>query len=47
MDEKSYYVGDESKERRGRLDMHQPLIDSIAENWEDVEIYGPIHYTIF
>ena len=37
MDEKSYYVGDEAKERRGRLDMHQPFVDSIAKNWEDVE----------
>ena len=37
MDEKSYYVGDEAKERRGRLDMHQPFMDSLAKNWEDVE----------
>ena len=37
MDEKNYYVGEEAKERRGRLDMHQPFFDSIAKNWEDVE----------
>ena len=27
MDEKNYYVGEEAKERRGRLDMHQPFYD--------------------
>ena len=37
MDEKSYYVGDEAKDRRGRLEMRQPFYDSIAKNWEDVE----------
>ena len=36
MEEKSYYVGDEAKERRGRLEIHQPFVDSIAKNWEDV-----------
>ena len=37
MDEKNFYIGDEAKERRGRLDMHRPFVDSIANNWEDVE----------
>ena len=37
MDEKSYYVGDEAKERRGRLEMHNPIVDSISTNWEDLE----------
>ena len=37
MDEKNFYVGDEAKEKRGRLDMHKPFLDSIAKNWEDVE----------
>ena len=37
MDEKNFYIGDEAKERRGRLDMHRPFQDSLAKNWEDVE----------
>ena len=30
MDEKNFYVGDEAKEKRGRLDMHKPFLDSIG-----------------
>ena len=37
MDEKNYYVGEEAVERRGRLDMHRPIHDSLAQRWEDVE----------
>lgn len=37
MDEKAYYVGDEAKERRGRLDMKKPIHDSLINNWEDIE----------
>ena len=45
MDEKAYYVGDEAKERRGRLEMRKPIWDSIAKNWEDVENLWT--YTLF
>lgn len=37
MDEKSYYVGDEAKERRGRLEMKVPFQDSLVADWTDVE----------
>ena len=37
MDEKNYYVGEEAVERRGRLDMHRPIHDSLAQRWEDIE----------
>jgi actin-related protein len=37
MDEKAFYVGEVAKERRGRLDIHNPVVDSLIENWEDIE----------
>jgi actin len=37
MDEKAFYVGDEAKERRGRLEMRRPIHDSLINNWEDIE----------
>jgi actin-related protein len=37
MDEKAYYVGDEAKERRGRLEMKRPIFDSLVKNWDDIE----------
>lgn len=37
MDEKSFYVGYEAKERRGRLDIKQPFEDSLVSDWTDVE----------
>jgi len=37
MDEKAFYVGDEAKERRGRLEMKRPIHDSLINNWEDME----------
>lgn len=37
MDEKAFYIGDEAKERRGRLDMKKPIQDSLINNWEDIE----------
>jgi len=45
MDEKSYYVGDEAKERRGRLEMKQPFYDSLVSDWADVE--NTWSYTFF
>jgi actin, other eukaryote len=37
MDERSYYVGYEAKERRGRLQMETPFTDSLVNNWKDAE----------
>ncbi len=37
MDEKAYYVGDEAKERRGRLEMKRPVFDSLVNDWDDIE----------
>ena len=37
MDEKAYYMGDEAKERRGRLEMKRPIFDSLVKNWDDIE----------
>jgi actin-related protein len=37
MDEKAYYVGDDAKERRGRLEMRRPIYDSLVKSWEDIE----------
>jgi actin len=37
MDEKAYYVGDEAKERRGRLEMKKPILDSLIKSWDDIE----------
>jgi actin len=45
MDEKSYYVGDEAKERRGRLEMKTPFYDSLVSDWTDVE--NTWSYTFF
>ena len=45
MDEKSYYVGDEAKERRGRLEMKNPFYDSLVNDWTDVE--NTWSYTFF
>ena len=45
LDEKSYYVGLEAKERRGRLEMKKPIHDSLIHNWEDIENLWS--YTIF
>lgn len=45
MDEKAFYVGDEARERRGRLDMNKPIVDSLVKNWEDIENLWT--YTLF
>jgi actin-related protein len=45
LDEKSYYVGYDAKERRGRLEMRKPICDSLVQNWEDIENLWS--YTIF
>lgn len=45
MDEKSYYVGDDAKERRGRLEMKTPFYDSLVNDWADVE--NTWSYTFF
>jgi actin len=37
MDEKAYYVGDEARDRRGRLQIRHPIVDSLVNNWEDLE----------
>ena len=37
MDEKNFYVGEEAKERRGRLDMSNPFFDSLVDDWKDCE----------
>jgi len=45
MDENAYYVGDEARERRGRLQMKRPIVDSLVKNWEDTE--NLLSYTFF
>lgn len=37
MDEKNFYVGNEAIEKRGRLDMKQPFIDSLVADWKEAE----------
>ena len=37
MDEKAFYVGEDARERRGRLEMKRPFVDSLVNSWEDVE----------
>jgi actin len=37
MDERNYYVGDEAKEKRGRLQIKHPFHDSLVDDWKDAE----------
>lgn len=45
MDEKNYYVGEEAKERRGRLQIKYPFHDSLVADWRDAE--NTWSYTFF
>ena len=45
MDENAYYVGDDARERRGRLTMKRPIEDSLVKSWEDTE--NLLSYTFF
>ena len=45
MDENAYYVGDDARERRGRLTMKRPIEDSLVKSWEDYE--NLLSYTFF